>query len=185
MNTICNFPDIDIYLLLFLDLKNTIVVSLISKAQYALISELDHIKQLYNLRCDHKYIYNSAVTHYDADPMHIPGFNIIDQAARYNYMALIQHIHDSVTIFDYTCHAIDYATQYGNIAVLEWFDKSAYQFIYSYWIISTAVKNNQLCILKWFYKSKYKVMWTDALYWAEIYRHYKIEKWLKKHNLIF
>ena len=152
MNTICKFPDIDIYLLLFLDLKNTIVVSLISKAQYVLISELDYIKQLYNLRRDNPDIYTIAVTRYDSNPLYFPGYNIIDNASRYNYIALIQHIHDSVTIFEYTYLAIENAIKYGNIGVLEWFDKSEYEFRYNFSIIYTAIANNQLSVLKWFHK---------------------------------
>ena len=133
MNTICNFPDIDVYLLLFLDLKNIIVLSLISKNQNTLISDLDYIKELYKLRHNHPTSYNYGVRNYDSKRMYIGCNCIIDMAAKYNYMVLIRHIHNSVTKFEYTYLTIHYATQYGNIEVLQWFDKYGYEFIYKAW----------------------------------------------------
>lgn len=49
MATICNFPDIDIYLLYYFDIKSITTLIKISKSQYNLLSALPFVQELYLL----------------------------------------------------------------------------------------------------------------------------------------
>ena len=157
MNTICNFPDIDIYLLLFLDLKNIIVVSIISKAQYALVTKLDYIKELYQIRNIEPNIYNKILRNSNIIDTE---FNIIDYAAGCNYIALIRYFNESISSFVYTRGAINNACKNGHIEILEWFDKSKYDFIYALSSINNECENAHIEVLDWFDKSKYDFMYN-------------------------
>lgn len=67
MNTICNFPDIDIYLLYYLDIKTISRLVTISKNQNKLLCNQKFIQEIYALKDK--------------------GMNIIgvDEAAEYNF----------------------------------------------------------------------------------------------------
>ena len=49
LNTICKFPDIDIYLLYFIDLTTIANITSLSREQYQIIHEQKFIKELYAL----------------------------------------------------------------------------------------------------------------------------------------
>ena len=124
MNTICKFADIDTYFLYFLDIKTVLKLTTISKEQYILILNLDYVKELYALVQKHGY------------------YNIIDNAANYNYISLIKKISQfSLWEFKYTEDAINLASGEGHIDVLEWFANSKYEFIYTKDAINFAAGN--------------------------------------------
>ena len=157
MNTICNFPDIDVYLLLFLDLKNIIVISIISRRQYELIIQLDYIKELNQIKKLEPNIYKNIMFPYKNDT----HYNIVDYAAKYNCIALIRYLDETISSFVYTCNAIINACKKGHIEVLNWFDKSNYEFLYNDNAINYACLNGHIQVLDWFDKSNYEFLYNN------------------------
>lgn len=144
MNTICNLPDIDIYLLLFLDIKRIMILNIISKNQNALISELDFIKELRILRSDSKTVYEYLLRNKEFNY----GIYLVDYVVKYNHVALLQYIHDSSMNFVYSSCAINFAAEYGNIRILKWFYKYKYEFIWKD-AINVAFYYDRKNILRW------------------------------------
>ena len=95
MNTICKIADIDIYLLYYLDIKTILKLLLLSIQQNTLMKNLEFIKQLRIIV--QKYGHN----------------NIVDTAARYNYISLMQWLSESINEFKYSSNAIDKAAVNG------------------------------------------------------------------------
>ena len=150
--TICNFRDIDIYLLYFLDFKTITLLIRVSKNQNELLLEQIFIRELYLLKQNEK-------------PFKLD--DIIDFAAKYNYMALIKWYDQSTNEFIYTQKAINRASRYGHIKVLEWFRDSKYEFKYSEAAINRASLNGHINLLEWFRDSKYEFKYTvRSINWA-------------------
>ena len=156
MNTICNFPDIDIYLLYYLDIKSMMRLMSTSQNQYNLLSGLEFIKELKSLK--------------DFEKIHI-----INYAAKYNYLSLIIWIDKSINNFDYNAHAITMASEYANIRILDWFDKSDHEFKYNESAINYASLNGYVDVLEWFDKSDYEFKYNDlAISFASLNGHINI-----------
>lgn len=100
---IVSIPDIDIYILYYLDIKSVTSLGTISKSSNVLISNVQFMKEFYLLN----NIYD------------INKFNIIQYASKHNYIALIKYMDESTNDFIYTIDAIDLATYYGHLPVLE------------------------------------------------------------------
>ena len=109
MATLFNFPDIDIYLLYYLDIQSIMRLAMVTKDN--LIFNLNFVIQL-------RQIKKQSIV------------DIINYSCSYNYLSLIIWIHESVNEFKYEKWAINYAAAHGNIDVLEWFDKSSYKILY-------------------------------------------------------
>ena len=163
MNTICNFPDINIYLLYYLNITNIMKLTMISKSQNALLLELDFVKELlllkkpvlhipkYTIETDVYGTYIRENKNTDLD------YCIVDEAAKNNYLSVIIWMHESINNFNYTEKAIN-AT--SSIAVLNWFKDSGLKFKYD----KTAVNGAPITKLKWLKKSGYEFLYdTDAI----------------------
>ena len=172
MTTICNFPDIDIYLLYYLDIKSVIRLSAISKDQHTLLSNLDFIRELHLLK-------NTLGTQQK---------NTINYASQYNFISILQWMHDSSNEFLYTDNAIDFAALHGHVSVLNWFDKMSdiYEFKYSKYAINWASSKAHIEILEWFDKSKYEFKYDiHAIKNAVMNGHTSILDWFDKSKYEF
>ena len=101
MNTICPIPDIDTYLLYYLDIKTIMRLTTISKDQHILLSNITPIKEikLINLSVNANHLNNIS--------------NLIYFAAYHGYLSLIQWIHESKHLFKYDKHAVNAAAGNG------------------------------------------------------------------------
>ena len=162
--------DIDIYLLYYLDLQSLLPITLLCKSQYTLLSDQAFIKELRSLKQKHKKV--------NVD-------NIISHAIRYNYIAIINWIHQSRNRFNYGCHAIYKACRYGNIEVLEWFDKSHYIFKYNNTTIDEACKYGYVSVLEWFVNSRYKFKYLHGIRYASVNGHVSVLEWFDKSEYKF
>ena len=88
MNTICKFTDIDTYLLYFIDLSLLFTLTTISKDQNKHMFNLDFVKELHIIV--QKYGYK----------------NIIDNAAKHNYVSVLNWLAD--TKYDFKYFKINY-----------------------------------------------------------------------------
>ena len=157
-------PDIDIYLLYYLDLQSLLPITLLCKRQNGLLSDQVFIKELRLLKQKHKKVNAN---------------NIISYASRYNYIAIINWVHKSKNKFNYEVYALYKACQYGNIQVLDWFDKYNYMTIDK----SEASKYGSDGILKYFGMSKYEFKYSYAIIYACENGHVSILQWFADKNI--
>ena len=145
MNTICNFPDIDIHLLYFLDTTSVLTLSTISKNQHTLMLSLDFVKELRTIV--QKYnIFNYK-------------FGFIDYAVKHNFLSLIKWFAASINKFSYNDFAMNCAATNGDIQILQWFSESRYEFIYDKSTIGRAARAGNVNVLEWFDKSKHEFIY--------------------------
>ena len=143
---ISSIPDIDIYMLYFLDIKSIMRLATISKDQYVLISNLVFIKDWCKIHCVH---------------------NVIDIAAGFGLISIIKWIDESTNDFIYSSEAIDTASKNGYVWILEWFNNSGYEFKYTCYAIDWACLYGHISILDWFDKSKYEFKYSKgAIDWG-------------------
>ena len=178
MNTICKFGDIDTYLLYYVDIKKILELTTISKDQNTFMFNLDFIKQLRILV--QKYRYK----------------NIIDNAAKHNYISLINWIANSINKFKYTApkkymkmHAFSYIfygafyTSYRNFCFAKTprkYRKCMHFHIFSRAeeAIENAAEYGHIDIIIWFAKSGYEFQYTqNAIFYASTYGHIDVLEW--------
>lgn len=162
--TICNFPDLDVYLLYYLDIKTIFQLMLISKNQYNLLSKQDFIQQLCLLK-----------------RKNIKIFEIIEYACKYNYLELIKWIDASVNEFLYDPWAINAAALLSNISILDWFKNSNHIFIYTKTTILSLFSDGNIEVLKWFRDSGYDLLYNEEelILIAATFGNSYISEWLK------
>ena len=123
-NTICGIPDIDIYLLSYLDIVT--IGNLISVSRdYSIVENTDFYRELRLLKQYHEDI--------------LVG-DIVDYACKYNFLTLIKWIYKSANDFDYSKNAISMAASNGHIRIFNWFI-SICGFIYDNKAINLASAN--------------------------------------------
>lgn len=169
---ITSVSDLDIEILYYLDIESIIHLSLITKYQYKLISNLGFIKELLSL----KY----------------PGIKslvLVDIAASNNCLLLLEWLSNSVNSFRYTVNAIDEASRKGHIGVLEWFKKSGYKMNYTYEAIDFASHNAHIKVLDWFMQARESglefLYSKDAIIFASAKGNINVLQWFKDSGLEF
>ena len=147
MSTICNFSDVDIYILYYLDIGSILKLNTLSTKQNILISNQQFVKEIRQLKQKYKNINKN---------------NIIDYACKKNYISILEWVHNSINDFRYTVYSIIWASGNGYMSILEWLYKSGYEIKYSDTVICEASCNGNLNILVWLDKIGY-----DFRYYGE------------------
>lgn len=140
MNTIFNHPDIDSYLLYFLDIKTIVHMAILSKNQYSLLQE--NLSELFLAQ-------NNNIKY------------IINYAAENNCIRLLRWVHDSVHKFLYSNITINVAALNGNCEVLDWLycNYKIYTITNNFCaerIFSNAARKNHMCVLQWCHEHGFK-----------------------------
>ena len=137
MSTILNHPDLDIYLLYYLDIRTIIDMASVSRALNILFKNTPFIYELYLTKNDKNNSLCCSIEY------------IINVAVQNNYVNLLQWIHSSVHIFIYSPLTINLAALYGHYNILEWLYNAKYHLQYSQRTIANAVIRNHIGVLDW------------------------------------
>lgn len=163
MNTICNFLDIDIYLLSYFDIKSRIQLGILSKGQYEVLFKVDYIRQLILLKREYQ------------------NKHIVDYAASHNYLELIVWLKENNQL-KYSIDAITGAAENGHVRVLEWFDKFGTKFVCADYVIELVAKNGHVAVLEWFRKSRYVFGYANAVDMAAGNGYVEILEWFDRYE---
>lgn len=120
MNTLLHLPDVETYLLYYLDIRTIIRLTSISKDQYTLLTNIKFVSELRIMR---------------------KTKNIVGTASQKGFITVLNWLDSSINKFIYTPVSTILASEMGHVHILDWFDKSRHQFIYSNCAITVAAAN--------------------------------------------